>query len=108
MATKIKQGDSYKLPLKITLGGELIDIQDIQTVEVYVGADIRKMYPGDIEYNGGDQMFYIPLTQDETFSLEANSGVSVDVRVKFTGGDVIGVYRMATLAVYDATSEVVL
>lgn len=108
MATKIKQGDSYKLPLKITLGGELIDIQDIQTVEVYVGADIRKMYPGDIEYNEGDQMFYIPLTQDETFSLEANSGVSVDVRVKFTGGDVIGVYRMATLAVYDATSEVVL
>ena len=107
MATKIKQGDSYKLPLKLTIGGELIAIQDIQTVEVYVG-NIRKTYPGDVEYNAGDQMFYIPLTQDETFSLEANSGVSVDVRVKFTGGDVIGVYRMATLAVYDATSEVVL
>lgn len=107
MATKIKQGDSYKLPLKLTIDGELIAIQDIQTVEVYVG-NIRKIYPGDVEYNTGDQMFYIPLTQDETFSFEANSGVSVDVRVKFTGGDVIGVYRMATLAVYDATSEVVL
>lgn len=108
MATKIKQGDSYKLPLKLTIGGELIAIQDIQTVEVYIGSDIRKTYPGEIEYGAGDQMFYIPITQDETFSLEANSGVSVDVRVKFTGGDVIGVYRMATLAVYDATSEVVL
>lgn len=108
MATKIKQGDAYKLPIKLTVGGEFVDIQDIQTVEVYVGSNIRKTYPGDIEYNAGDQMFYMPLTQDETFSLEANSGVSVDVRVKFTGGDVIGVYRMSTLAVYDATSEVVL
>lgn len=108
MAIKIKQGDAYKLPLELKFNGELLAISDIETVEVYIGPDIRKTYPGDIDYDAGSQKFYVPFTQDETFSLEANSGVSVDIRVKFSGGDVIGIQRMITLAVYDATSEVVL
>ena len=47
-------------------------------------------------------------TQQETFAFPANGSVALDVRVKFTGGDVIGVLRPDAFAVYDAASEVVL
>lgn len=108
MATKIKQGDAYALPIQIRLNGELINADDVETVEFALGEDIRKLYPGDVSYEAGDNTFYLPLTQSDTFSFPANGSVSLDIRVKFTGGDVIGVLRPETLAVYDAASEVVL
>lgn len=108
MATKIKQGDAYALPIQIRLNGELINADDVETVEFCLGDDIRKLYPDDVTYEPGDNTFYLPLTQDDTFSFPANGSVTIDIRVKFTGGDVIGVLRPDALAVYDATSEVVL
>ena len=108
MATKIKQGDAYALPIQIRLNDELIDIADVETAEFYIGEDIRKLYPGDVTYEAADNTFYLPLTQADTFSFPANGSVTLDIRVKFTGGDVIGVLRPDALAVYDAVSEVVL
>ena len=106
MATKIKQGDAYALPIQIRLNGELINADDVEAAEFCLGDGLRKLYPGDVSYEAGDNTFYIPLTQDETFSFPANGSVSVDIRVKFTGGDVIGVLKPDELAVYDAVSEV--
>ena len=103
MATKIKQGDAYALPIQIKLNGE-----DVEAAEFCLGDGLRKLYPGDVSYEAGDNTFYLPLTQSDTFSFPANGSVSLDIRVKFTGGDVIGVLRPETLAVYDAASEVVL
>lgn len=108
MATKIKQGDAYALPIQIRLNGELIGVEDVEAAEFCLGDDLRKLYPGDVSYEAGDNTFYLPLTQSDTFSFPANGSVSLDIRVKFTGGDVIGVLRPETLAVYDAASEVVL
>lgn len=108
MATKIKQGDAYALPIQIRLNGELVDVSDVEAAEFCLGDDIRKLYPGDVSYEAGDNTFYLPLTQADTFSFPANGSVTLDIRVKFTGGDVIGVLRPEALAVYDATSEVVL
>ena len=108
MATKIKQGDAYALPIQIRLNGELINADDVDTVEFTLGEALRKLYPGDVTYEPGDNTFYLPLTQADTFSVPANGSVTLDIRVKFTGGDVIGVLRPDALAVYDATSEVVL
>ena len=99
MATKIKQGDAYALPIQIRLNGELIGVEDVEAAEFCLG---------DVSYEAGDNTFYLPLTQSDTFSFPANGSVSLDIRVKFTGGDVIGVLRPETLAVYDAASEVVL
>lgn len=108
MATKIKQGDAYALPIQIRLNGELIGVEDVEAAEFCLGDGLRKLYPGDVSYEAGDNTFYLPLTQSDTFSFQANGSVSLDIRVKFTGGDVIGVLRPETLAVYDAASEVVL
>lgn len=108
MATKIKQGDAYALPIQIRLNGELIGVEDVEAAEFCLGDGLRKLYPGDVSYEAGDNTFYLPLTQADTFSFPANGSVSLDIRVKFTGGDVIGVLRPETLAVYDAASEVVL
>lgn len=108
MATRIKQGDAYALPIQIRLNGELIGVEDVEAAEFCLGDGLRKLYPGDVSYEAGDNTFYLPLTQSDTFSFPANGSVSLDIRVKFTGGDVIGVLRPDTLAVYDAASEVVL
>ncbi len=108
MATKIKQGDAYALPIQIRLNGELIGVEDVEAAEFCLGDGLRKLYPGDVSYEAGDNTFYLPLTQADTFSFPANGSVTLDIRVKFTGGDVIGVLRPEALAVYDAASEVVL
>ena len=108
MATRIKQGDAYAIPVRLRLDGELIDAQEVEAVEFCLGDALRKLYPEDVSYEPGNNTFYLPLTQQETFAFPANGSVALDVRVKFTGGDVIGVLRPDAFAVYDAASEVVL
>lgn len=108
MAIRIKQGDAYAVPVQVRLNGELINADDVETVEFCVGDGLRKLYPGDVTYEPGNNTFYLPLSQSETFAFPANGSVTLDVRVKFTGGDVIGVLRPDAFSVYDATSEVVL
>ena len=108
MATKIKQGDAYALPIQIRLNGELIGVEDVEGAEFCLGDAQRKLYPGAVSSERGDYTFYLRLTQSHTFPSPADGSVSLDIRVKFTGGDVIGVLRPETLAVYDAASEVVL
>ena len=85
-----------------------INADDVEAVEFCVGDALRKLYPEDVSYEPGNNTFYLPLTQQETFAFPANGSVALDVRVKFTGGDVIGVLRPDAFAVYDAASEVVL
>ena len=50
-------------------------------------------------------MFLVPLSQTETFALEDGDTVSLDVRVEFPGGDVIGTRTMEQIRVLDALSE---
>ena len=108
MPIRIKQGDQYSVPILIRLNGEPLDLDDVAEVEFTIGNDMRKLWPQDVQYNSADECFYLPLTQAETFAFPANGSVALDVRVKFAGGDVVGVLRPEALAVYDAESEVVL
>ena len=105
MSNWIKQGDAYAIPVSIKLNGEYVNVADIDTVEFYVG-DTRKLYPGDVRYSAVDGCFYIPLSQAETFGFPADDAVAVDARVKFSGGDIMGVKAKQYIPVYDATSEV--
>ena len=107
MATTIKQGDAYSLPVAVTLDNAAINIADIECVEFYIG-NLRKTYPAEASYDVGSGYFYVPLTQQETFAFEADASLDLDVRVKFVGGNVMGVKRMGIVNVVDATSEVVL
>lgn len=104
MATQIKQGDAYSLPVTVTLDGTSLDISDVEKVEFMFGTT-RKMYPDTVTYSDGK--FYLPLTQAETFAL-AVKNILVDIRVKFVGGNVQGILKPLNVTVADAVSEAVL
>lgn len=108
MPLKIKQGDQYSVPIFIKLNGEAVDVSTVMEVEFTFGNGLRKIFPDDVQYNSADDCFYVPLTQSETFEFPADGSTTLDIRVKFVGGNVIGVQRMEGVSVADATSEVVL
>ena len=108
MAVVIKQGDAYGIPLEIKLNGTALAATDVETVEVYVGDSIRKLYPDEITYNETLGSFIVPVTQEETFTLPEGETVRVDVRVQFPGGMVLGVIDELKVRVADAISEEVL
>ncbi len=104
----IKQGDAYALPIRVSVDGEPITAADlalIESVEFMVGEDIRKVYPQDVAFDSETGVFLVPLSQTETFALEDGDTVSLDVRVEFPGGDVIGTRTMEQIRVLDALSE---
>ena len=61
-----------------------------------------------MEHDAETGEFLLPLTQEETFALPPGAALPLDVRVKFTGGDVLGCVRMGAVAVCDAISGEVL
>ena len=107
MAMKIKQGDAYAIPVAIEWQEEPLNTADVAAIEFVIGG-IRKLYPGEVSYDAADGYFYLPLTQADTFSFEADSSVELDIRVKFSGGDVEGIKRILNIPVIDAISEEVL
>jgi len=84
--TNIMQGDAYSIPINITTGGTIIDDTMAETVEVMIGF-LKKTYPEEITFSDGSWLF--PLTQDESFKLSSFQQ-TVQVRVKFNSGEVIG------------------
>lgn len=108
MATIIKQGDAYGIPLEIKLNDASLTADDVEVVEVFVGEGIRKLYPGEITYSAALGSFIVPVTQAETFTLPEGETVRVDVRVQFPGGMVLGVIDELKVRVADAISEEVL
>lgn len=65
--TAIKQGDSYYLPVSITLDEERLDIETVECVEFYLNGR-RKLWPDSVVYVQKTDTFHIHLTQEETFS----------------------------------------
>lgn len=105
----IKQGDAYSLRVPLTLNDERVtesDLDVIHCVEFMLGDSVRKVWPDDGEF--ADDVFYVPLTQEETFDLDEGTSVEFDVRVHFIGGAVVGLKKKLKVKVYDAISEVVL
>ncbi len=103
----MKQGDAFRLPVRVTLNGLTLDAASVETAEFCVGA-LRKLYPDEVAFSEEEGLFYVPLTQQETLAFPANGAVAVDVRVRFIGGDVLGSRKMRFAAVADAVSEEVL
>lgn len=108
MATTIKQGDAYALPVAIIWNNAAINPADIETVEFCLGDSFRKLYPDEVTFSEDDGNFYIPMTQEETLAFEADSVLDLDARVKFVGGDVFGVKKMGVVVVMNAISEEVI
>ena len=114
MATVIKQGDAFQMPIKIFMQdaatGETIQpmIGDVEKVEVCIGDSIRKLYPDGITYDASSGCFCVPLAQEDTFSLPEDDTVELDLRVRFVGGGVLGIRKKERIKVADATSEEIL
>ena len=107
MAIKIKQGDRYNLPVAIEMGGVVLTPDSVETVEFMLGGH-RKLFPGEVQYSVEDESFHVPVTQEESFAWPAGETVWLDFRVKFPGGDVIGVEKKLGIAVVDAESTEVI
>ena len=84
----IMQGDSYKVPVKLTVNNEVLDTSKIEDVEVYLGNLRKSLKENTIVYDEQNQKYLVMLEQEDTFKL---SGIlQIIVRVKFNGGNVVG------------------
>lgn len=100
------QGDQYRLPIELVHddGSELTP-DEVSDIEVLIGG-IRKTYKGgEVSYNDADGLYYILITQRETFMFRGK--VDIKVRVKFPSGDVVGL-GLGALEVEPSVSKVVL
>ena len=79
------QGNTYNLKIRVLSHDKKpLNINEIEKVEFTFGSLVKK-YPNDgIIFN--EDFFIIPLSQEETFSLEGV--VKYQVRVKFIDGTV--------------------
>lgn len=82
-------GDAYSLPIKINTADGVANASTFIDVEVCVGHVRKTLYDGDISFDAEQNVFLVPLTQEETFSLRGRA--KINVRCKLPGGNVIGV-----------------
>ena len=104
----IKQGDAYNIPVSITVDGETVNgetVELIETVEFMLSEDIRKVYPEDVTFDSVNNVFLVPVSQEETFAMEDGEKIPLDIRVGFSSGDVIGTKTMQQIKILDALSE---
>ena len=85
---QMMRGDAYEIALTLTdEESQAITDADVTDVEIVLGG-IRKTYAnGDVTFSDGKWIF--PISQEETLNgLPSVSGLQV--RVKYTLGDVVG------------------
>lgn len=82
----IYQGNTYKLPIKLSMSGKTIIADDVKKVEFAFG-DVIKTYPEDATFE--NDTFFVPLTQEDTFSLDPKGkALQYQVRVLFQNDSV--------------------
>lgn len=100
------QGDQYKLPIELEYAdGTFVTRKEVKDMEVFVGGTRKMLSKGEIEFDPLENVFYISLSQKETFMMRGD--VSVQARVLFLSGDVVGV-DLGKLNFAQSTSKVVL
>lgn len=100
------QGDQYRLPIELKdADGTFVTREEVKDLEVFVGTTRKMLSKGEIEFEPLENVFYVALTQKETFMMRGD--VSVQARVLFLSGDVVGI-DLGKLNFAQATSKVVL
>lgn len=102
----IMQGDSYFIPIKIKVNGEKIDIEKVSKIQ-FVFGNLTKFFGTDSEvaYNATEDLFFFPLTQEETFGFQGPQ--DLQVRVKFTDDTVVGRVYGKVDVMFGNTTEVI-
>lgn len=100
------QGDQYRLPIELKdADGTFVTREEVKDMEVFVGTTRKMISKGEIEFDPLENVFYVSLSQKETFIMRGD--VSVQARVLFLSGDVAGI-DLGKLNVSQAISKVVL
>ena len=100
------QGDQYRLPIELKYAdGTFVTLEEVKDMEVFVGTTRKMLSKDEIEFDSLENVFYVSLSQKETFMMSGD--VSVQVRVLFLSGDVVGI-DLGKLNFAQSTSKVVL
>ena len=100
------QGDQYRLPIELkNADGTFVTREEVKDLEVFVGTTRKMLSKEEIEFEPLENVFYVFLSQKETFMMRGD--VSVQARVLFLSGDVVGI-DLGKLNFAQATSKVVL
>lgn len=100
------QGDQYRLPIELKYAdGTFVTPEEVKDMEVFVGTTRKMLSKGEIQFDPLENVFYVSLSQKETFIMRGD--VSVQARVLFLSGDVAGI-DLGKLNFAQSTSKVVL
>jgi hypothetical protein len=100
------QGDQYKLPIELKdADGTFVTQEEVKDIEVFIGTTRKMLSDGDIEFEPVENVFYVSLSQKETFMMRGD--VSVQARILFLSGDVVGI-DLGKINFEKSTSKVVL
>lgn len=81
----IHQGSTYKIPFNLKFNGKVLTADEVKQVEFAFG-EVIKNYPEHATFDG--EHFVCPLTQEDTFALDAKKTNEYQVRVMFNDGSV--------------------
>lgn len=82
----IIQGNTYRYPIQLKMGGKYITDKDVKKIEFSFG-DIKKFYPSkDVTFDGS--CFIVSLLQNDTFSLPTMKICKYQARVLFNDDSV--------------------
>lgn len=103
---KILQGDAVVLPVKLTLNGDAVTGDDVESVRFSISS-LVKTYPGEVTYSDTGQQFLLPLSQEETFELLPGD-TRIIIRPKFKDLSVVGWRCSAALFVEPCEDKAVI
>lgn len=106
----IKQGDDVYLQVTLYFNGDAITANELPLLDeieyCFEYERPRKIKAADA-WNDTLELFLLPVSQQDSFALEAGRS-DIDVRVKFLGGNVLGVRRKDKMRVLEANSTEVI
>ena len=106
----IKQGDDVYLQVTLYFNGAAITANELPLLDeieyCFEYEKPRKVRAADA-WNDTLGLFLLPVSQENSFALE-DGRTDIDVRVKFYGGNVLGVRRKDRMRVPEANSQEVI
>ena len=85
----LMQGDQCYISFRIKKNGSTLVIPEVEKIQFTIG-DLIKYYgdEGEVIFDNNTGLFYFPLSEKESFELQGPQ--FVQVRIKFTNGDIKG------------------
>lgn len=97
---KIRRGDQALIGVPAILNGEPVDIVNVAEAEFVMG-ELSWTWPDTCVYEDG--VFYLPITQEQTFALAAGDILPIEGRIRTNVTDVW--VKGAEMDVYVHVSE---